>query len=407
MAESQGKKRILNFNLIILFSVTLMAVMGVSIVTPAHPRIARDLNISPAEIGLLITVFALPGTILAPVLGMFADRFGRRRILVPSLFVFGIFGTACALTKDFPVLLFFRFLQGVGAAALGSINLTIIGDLYSGSDRSTAMGYNSGVLSIGTASYPALGGLVAALGWQFPFLFSILAIPVGILILVRLKNPEPVSTEKLSAYLSNILRFMSAKNMRGLFLASFTSFVVIYGSYLTYFPFLAETHSIHSPAMIGVLMSVSSLVTALSSVFLGALSKRFTEIRLIKTAYLLYAISLVALATAANRMVLVIALIVLGAASGISIPAVQSLVAGFAPPMMRGAFMSVNGMIIRLGQTLGPMIAATAFGLWGLSGTFYATAAFSIAVAILLVALIPHIEKDIQNEENIAEDTAG
>ncbi len=405
MTENQGNKKILNINLIILFSVTLMAVMGVSIVTPAHPLIARDLNISLTEIGLLITVFALPGTILAPLLGMFADRFGRRRILVPSLFVFGIFGTACAFTKDFHVLIFFRFLQGVGAAALGSINLTIIGDLYSGHDRSTAMGYNSGVLSIGTASYPALGGLVAAFGWQFPFLFSILAIPVGILILARLKNPEPVSTEKLSAYLTNILRFMSAKKMRVLFLASFASFVIIYGPFLTYFPFLAETHSIHSPAMIGVCMSFSSLTTALSSVFLGALSKRFTEHRLIQTAYLLYAVSLAALATASHHFVLIISLIVLGAASGISIPAVQSLIAGYAPPQQRGAFMSVNGMIIRLGQTLGPIMAATAFGLWGLFGSFYATAVFSIIVAVSLAVLIPFKEKEFQNKEKIAEDT--
>ncbi len=396
--------RILNFNLLILFSVTLMAVMGVSIVTPAHPLIVRDLNISPAEISLLITVFAFPGTILAPILGMLADRFGRRLILVPSLFFFGIFGTACACTKDFHILLFFRFLQGMGAAALGSINLTIIGDLYSGRDRSTAMGYNSGVLSIGIASYPALGGLVAVLGWQFPFLFSIIAIPVGILIIARLKNPEPTSTENLRAYLSNILRFMSTKKMRGLFLASFASFVVIYGPYLTYFPFLAETHSIHSPAKIGILMSVSSLTTALSSVFLGTLAKRFTELRLIKTAYLLYAISLFVLATAPHYIVLVIALVVLGAASGISIPAVQSLIAGFAPPQQRGACMSVNGMIIRLGQTLGPMLAATAFGLWGLFGTFYATAVFSLVVIAVLAFLIPARVEEMQIEKTILED---
>jgi ACDE family multidrug resistance protein len=388
MKEPQGKKKILNVNLLILFSVTLMAVMGVSIVTPAHPLIARDLNISPSKIGLLITVFALPGTILAPVLGVLADRFGRRRILVPSLFAFGIFGTACAFTKDFSVLLLFRFFQGVGAAALGSINLTIIGDLYSGRDRATAMGYNSGVLSIGTATYPALGGLVAAYGWQFPFLFSFIAIPVGILIMARLKNPEPVSTEKLSEYFKIIFRLIQTKNMRGLFLASFTSFVVIYGPYLTYFPFLAESHAIHSPAAIGILMSVSSLTTALSSVFLGKLVRRFSENRLIKTAYILYAVSLIILATAANHITFVIALIVLGASSGISIPAVQSLIAGLAPPRQRGAFMSVNGMIIRLGQTLGPLVAATALGLWGLFGVFYAAAVFSIVVVFMLTVLL-------------------
>lgn len=380
MPKTHSSNRVVNFNLIILFSVTLMAVMGVSIVTPAHPLIARDLNISPAKISLLITVFALPGTIFAPLLGMCADRFGRRRVLVPSLFMFGIFGTACAFTKDFNVLLVFRFLQGLGAASLGSINLTIIGDLYAGHKRTTAMGYNSGVLSIGTASYPAIGGLVAAAGWQFPFLFSMIAIPVGILIVVRLRNPEPVSTEKMSMYFKNILRCIYTKKMGGLFFASFTSFVIIYGPYLTYFPFFAEKNSIHSPAAIGLLMAISSIITALSSVFLGTLSKRFSETRLIQSAYMLYAIALAILALVPYTLAIIVTLMILGIASGISIPAVQSLIAAYAPPQQRGAFMSVNGMIIRLGQTLGPIMAAVAFGKWDLMGMFYASSLFSLGI---------------------------
>ncbi|MCX7680196.1 MAG: MFS transporter [Spirochaetes bacterium] len=394
MAKPFENTKIVNFNLLILFCVTLMAVMGVSIITPAHPLIVRELNISATQIGLLITAFSFPGTFLSPMLGILADRFGRRRILIPSLFVFGTFGTACALTKDFSLLLIFRFLQGVGAASLGSINLAIIGDLYSGRNRTTAMGYNSSVLSIGTASYPALGGFVAACGWQFPFLFSIIAIPVGILIMVRLKNPEPVSNEKFSIYLTNIFRFILTKKMRSLFLASFTSFVVIYGPYLTYFPFLAEKHSIHSPAMIGILMSISSLTTAIFSFFLGMLAKRFRENNLIKTAFFLYAISLSAIAFTSIQWVLVIALIVLGMASGISIPAVQSLIAEYAPAQQRGAFMSVNGMIIRGGQTLGPIIAASAFSLWGLRGTFYTISLVSLVVMFILWT-IPNESKEL------------
>lgn len=391
--KTGARESVLNANLLILFSVTLMAVMGVSIVTPAHPMIVRDLGISTGQIGLLITVFAFPGIILTPVLGVMADRFGRRKILVPSLFMFGIFGAACAFTKDFGLLLVLRFLQGAGAAALGSINLTIIGDLYSGRERATAMGYNAGVLSIGTASYPAIGGAAAVLGWQYPFLFSLIAIPIGILVVVRMKSPEPVSTQDFGEYISHTLRLISTREMRGLFLASLTCFIMIYGPYLTYFPFLAEKYLSHSPVVIGAFMSVTSAATALTSLFLGRLARRFTERTLIKLAFVLYAGAMLLLASTGNVVVIVTALILAGVAGGISIPAVQTVIAGLAPIDQRGAFMSVNGMVIRMGQTFGPLIAATTFSLWGLAGAFYSGSGISLAVLGFLTFLIPRSQE--------------
>ncbi len=81
-------------NLHIVFAVTLMAVLGTSSVTPAFPEVAQELGVSRGQVGLLITVFTLPGVFLTPVLGALSDRFGRRKILIPSLLLFGIAGGA-------------------------------------------------------------------------------------------------------------------------------------------------------------------------------------------------------------------------------------------------------------------------------------------------------------------------
>ena len=62
-----------------------MAVLGVSSITPVFPDLVRELGISGVEVGLLITFFTLPGVFLAPVLGVLADRFGRKKILIPSI----------------------------------------------------------------------------------------------------------------------------------------------------------------------------------------------------------------------------------------------------------------------------------------------------------------------------------
>ncbi len=76
------------------------------------------MGISSGQVGFLITVFTLPGILLTPVAGVLSDRYGRRRVLVPSLFLFGVAGVAGALATDFGLLLVLRTLQGVGAEAL-------------------------------------------------------------------------------------------------------------------------------------------------------------------------------------------------------------------------------------------------------------------------------------------------
>ena len=86
-------------NLHVLWGVTLMAVLGVSSVTPAFPTIVRELGVSSGQVGLLITVFTLPGIVMTPVLGILSDRYGRKKILVPALILFGLAGGARAFVR--------------------------------------------------------------------------------------------------------------------------------------------------------------------------------------------------------------------------------------------------------------------------------------------------------------------
>jgi MFS transporter, ACDE family, multidrug resistance protein len=59
--------------------------------------------------------------VMTPLLGVLSDRYGRKKILVPALLLFGLAGGACAFARNFDVLLVFRFFQGMGAAALGTL----------------------------------------------------------------------------------------------------------------------------------------------------------------------------------------------------------------------------------------------------------------------------------------------
>jgi len=383
-----------DINFVTIASITLIAVLGVSSITPAFPKVEKALGISAQEVGLLITVFTLPGVFLTPIFGVAADRIGRKRVLVPSLFLFAIAGTLCAFVSDFTLLLILRFLQGVGSASLGSLNITLIGDIYKGKERAAVMGYSASVLSVGTASYPAIGGILAALGWHYPFLLPIFAIPVGLLVITSLKNPEPENQQKLKDYLISTWQSIKSFQVLGIFITSIVTFIILYGSYLTYFPFLLDEAFEASTVTIGLLMSCSSISTAITSSQLGKLVSVFTEKQLIIMAFLLYAISLVLFGVINNIWALLLPVVIFGVAQGMNIPSIQTLLASLAPIEYRAAFMSLNGMVLRLGQTLGPVFMGLVYLTWGIKATFYAGVIFALIMIILVTVMIKGKKKN-------------
>jgi MFS family permease len=375
-------------NLHVIFSVTLMAVLGVSSITPAFPQIAQGLDLTPKAVGLLVAVFTLPGAVLSPILGVMGDRFGRKHVLVPSLLLFAVAGTACGFARQFELLLALRFVQGVGAAALGALNVTVVGDLYSGWKRTRAFGYNAGVLSIGTAVYPAVGGALALLGWYYPFFLPVLALPVALMVMVRLRNPEPVNEQRLGDYLRNALVALRRPQVLGLFLAGLMTFVILYGAFLTYLPFLLERSFGASALVIGLVMSGASVATAVASFKLGRLAKRFSERNLVLAGFACYAVAILGIPFAPNMWLMLPLIMLYGAANGMNIPSILTLLSDLAPREYRAAFMSVNGMVLRVGQTLGPLVAGAMLQFGGLSGAFYGSALLAIiTLAVIRVVL--------------------
>ena len=369
-----------NADLHIIFSITLVAIMGVSSLTPAFPKIGEAFQAAPSKISWLITIFTLPGVFLTPVLGVLADRLGRKKILVPSLFLFSVAGTSCFFTRDFNLLLFFRLFQGIGAAALGSLNVTLIGDLFAGKDRTVAMGYNASVLSIGTASYPLVGGALAGIGWHFPFLLPSLALLVGLIVLFFLENPEPNEKQKLPHYFSEAWKNIKNRHTIGLFIISVITFIILYGALLTYFPFLLNQRFHISPLQIGLILSSSSLSTALTSAQVGKLSRRFSEKQLLKFGFLLYGLGLALVPFVSNLWAMLVPTLIFGMGSGLNFPNVQTLLAGQAPMNQRAIIMSLNGMVLRLGQTLGPLIMALVLTIFGINSVYF----FAAGLALLM-----------------------
>lgn len=387
--QNEGQKSVLlNPNLLIIFGVTLMSVIGIAPIAPAFPKIVQELRLpSPRAIGLIITVFTLPSLVLSPILGILIDRVGRKRILVPSLMLFGLAGGACAFVRDFNLLLVLRFIQGLGYPALGYVDETIIGDLFPGRQRAEAMGYNHSVGQLGTVAFPLLGGLLATLGWFYPFLSLTLAIPIGLIVWFGLRNPEPRIDTRLGDYFRTAWRTIKSWQVIVLLLTIFLTFVIFMGTFVTYFPFLMESVFDAPSSTIGLVLSGTSLIAAITASQLGRLTKRISGKSLLLAAVILLALSSVIMPFIPSLWLLWIPSILHGAARGVLFPLVPTLLAGQTGPESRGVTMSLYSTCIRLGQTVGPILMGAVFGLWALGAPFYVGAGLAVVMFVLALFL--------------------
>jgi MFS family permease len=381
------RKIYLDTNLQIIFGITLAYIMGVSSITPAFPKIVKELNISVKDVGLLITAFSFPGILLVPFLGVIADRWGRKRIIIPFLMLFGIAGGLCFFVRDFKLLLILRLIQGIGAAPLGSLTVTIIGDLYSRKELIAAMGYNSSIRSIGSASYPAIGGALAMMGWHYPFILPVIAIPIGFLVLSTLKVPEPENELHIREHLNIVWKKLRNRQVVGLLVIGIIIFIMLFGSYMTCFPLLLGNSFAASPLIIGLIMASVSLIAAVISSQLGKINKLFSRKTILKMSFILYTLALLIIPLISQLWLFFIPVIIFGIAHGMSIPVIQALFAEAAPLKYRATFMSVSGMTFRVGQTLGPFLIGLVIGVWGIGGAFYAGAVLSVTMLIIMFRL--------------------
>ena len=385
--------------LYVIFGITLIGVMGVAAIAPAFPAIAEQLRLSPRQTGLLITVFTVPGIVMAPSLGILADRFGRRRIIIPSLLLFALAGCACAFIPTFEVLLVLRIVQGSGASALTSMSVTLIGDLYSGERQSAAIGYNASVLSVGTAVYPALGGVLAGISWQLPFLLSALALPVGAAVALLIpptgrghdQSHSHNQDRKSSAggQLRQVLRHAAGSGILVLFGLGLLQFILLYGAYMSYVPFLLSDRFGASSGTTGAVMATMSLATALMASQNRRVTAGMSLALRLSAAFVLIGGALALFVLLPRLLLIPLAAVLYGFGQGIIIPAVQGTIATRTPLELRASTITVNAMAIRIGQTVGPLTAGALYAGLGLNWTFLLAAGLALAGALAAFLLQP------------------
>jgi ACDE family multidrug resistance protein len=352
--------RAANFQVVIASS--MIGIMGVSLLTPVLPQLKQVFGIGDAAVGLIIPAFTLPGVVLTPFVGIAADRFGRRRTLVPLLVLFGVAGASIAFAPNFPAVLALRFLQGVGGSALVMLAITLIGDYYDDPRRSAAIGINGGAIGSSGAIFPLVGGGLAAIRWEVPFLFFAVAVLVGLYALFVLDEPTIDEQQSTRQYLYRMREVLSYPRAIAVHCTVFVHFFVFYGVLTTVPLVLADAYSLSS-GRIGLFLAALSVASAAINTQYGRLSVRYGPLTLVALGFVWYGVSLIGLSIRPSPVFIVACLLGFGTGVGLITPSLDSTVVGLVPDRLRAGMMSVRTSMLRLGQTIGPVAFTTAASL--------------------------------------------
>ncbi|MEV6479508.1 MFS transporter [Streptomyces sp. NPDC051576] len=166
---------------------TFMLLLDVTIVVVALPDMARSLHASLSDLQWVVDGYALALAALLLGVGAAADILGRRRVHVAGVVLFAVASLLCGLSDGPGTLVAARAVQGVGAAAMFATTLPLLGSVYQGRQRSTALGVWGAVSGGAAAVGPVLGGvLTAGPGWRWIFFVNLPVSVVAVWLTLKL-----------------------------------------------------------------------------------------------------------------------------------------------------------------------------------------------------------------------------
>jgi len=194
-----------------ILGVLILALFGVTldnlILNIALPTLAVDLGATAAELQWIVNAYVLVFAGMLLVAGALSDRFGRRRVLLIGLALFGIGSALAPLVADATQLIVLRAFMGLGAALTMPSTLSILSDVFDEAERPKAIAAWGAVSALGIVAGPLVGGyLLEHFHWTSVFLVNVPFVAIGIIatlaVVPESRAPGRVARDPVGALLS-------------------------------------------------------------------------------------------------------------------------------------------------------------------------------------------------------------
>jgi DHA1 family tetracycline resistance protein-like MFS transporter len=383
-----------------LFLTVFLDLLGFGLVMPLLPRYAESLSASPLQIGLLGASYSLMQFLFVPLWGRLSDRFGRRPVLLVSITATCGAMLMLGFAKSLAWLFVARIFGGIATANIATAQ-AYIADTTTPEGRARGMGLIGMAFGLGFVLGPFFGGVLSAISLETPARVAAGLALVNLVWAYR-SLPESLPKERRLAVTGirigtdprvalQMLRLPGVGVVVAVFFIVTVSFANLEQTFALYAHDAFGLDSKHTGYILGV---VGLTAATVQGGLIGPLSRRFGEVRLVRSGAILQAIGFAVTAAAAGRglVLLYVGVIVLSFGNGLSNPSLSSLVSKRTPADAQGMALGVNQSMGALARVLGPTWGGFVYG-YG-HRLPYVTAATGLLFAWVISLAIKNLAPD-------------
>lgn len=382
-----GRREARGIQVLLLCVFTVM--LGLGIIGPIIPIYAKCMGATYFEVGLLGSIWSLSRLIFTPIIGRLSDIKGRKKIIAIGLLAYAMVSVLYAAAWDYPSLLSFRFLHGLGSAMAIPIAMAYVAEVAPGGREGRYMGNMNLAMFAGMGLGPLIGGYLGdnfSLSTPFYVMGALAALS---LILLMVFLPEEVGRrgEIRPSYRS----VLGSSLIRAAFIYRAVMALGIGGTMSFMALFISgpeEDGGLALPISIaGLVMSLSQVSSALLQRPFGLVADRYDKFRLVILGGVIGALGYSLLPLSRSLTSLIGFLLLTSLGNAIGMPALTALITIEGRGVGMGTTMGVIEGAMSIGMILGPLIYGLVVDSMGLRTAFLTTGIICICGTITFYLL--------------------
>jgi Arabinose efflux permease len=392
---SSNRKPALGF----IFVTLLLDVMGIGIIIPIIPKfisqlVGGDLSNASVYSGWLMFSFAIMQFIFSPVLGSLSDRFGRRPILLISLFGFGVDYLIIAFAPTIGWLFFGRILAGIMGASFTTAS-AYIADISTPEKRAQNFGIIGAAFGLGFIIGPVLGGVLGHYGIRIPFFvaagLTFLNWIYGYFVLpesLPKRNRRRFDIKRANP-VGSLIQLRKYPVISGMIASLICVYLAGYATQSTWTFFTMETFH-WSESLVGYSLGLVGLLMAIvQGGLVRIINPWLGPVKSIYVGFVFYGLGLVMIAFAPQGWML-FAIMVPFSLGGIANPAVQGIISNEVPANEQGELQGALTSLMSVTSIVGPVLMTSLFSYFTSkqAPVYFPGAPFMMGAVLVLASAI-------------------
>ncbi|POF29206.1 MFS transporter [Roseibium marinum] len=388
-----------------LLMTATLKIMANATISPALPALEASFSDDPGAAYLtrfLVSAPSLSVVLVAPFAGMVADRIGRARLLLAGVLLFVVSGSAGAYLPDLFSILASRLLLGVAVAMVMTAQVALVGDMFTGAQRSAFMGWQTAAINFSGFLYIGFAGYLAGLSPRLPFfVYALPVVLLPFLVLILRNEKRPAASAGRPSELPGgtaVGRWFLPAALTGLLTMVTVMLFFLMPSQL---PFYLDRNGFDAASATAIGLGALTLTGGVVAFTFRRISERLGLAVTFGLGFLLMGCGFAALSGAALWALILAGAALVGAGYALVQPGFLMLALQVAPPARRGSVAGVVTTAMFLGQVISPLALTPVIQGFGFAAVYLGAAAAlcMLAVASVVFALFRHRGRTDRNND--------